>query len=139
MIRGYRFLEHTADFRLEIFGTDAPDLFVQAALALTELITDSGALQGRQEQTLVVTGTDWPDLMVNWLRELLYLWSGEEKLVCQATMEALGRTQLRARVVTDAYDAAKHEIRNEIKAVTYHRIETGPCKTGWRARVIFDI
>ena len=140
MISGYRFLEHTADFRLEIFGTDAADLFIQAAKALTELITDPGSLQGGgQARTVVLSGADWPDLMVNWLRELLYLWEGEQKLICEVTMKVLNPTHLQARVVNEAYDPAKHEIRNEIKAVTYHQIEAGPYKTGWRARVIFDI
>jgi SHS2 domain-containing protein len=136
---GYRFIDHTADFRLEIFGADEQDLFVQAALALTDLLTDPKTLEGRHRQTLSVGGEDWSDLMVNWLRELLYLWSGEDRLVSRVILHALDSTRLEATVTTDVFRADRHAIRNEIKAVTYHQIEVRPWQTGWRARVVFDI
>ena len=139
MKQGYRFTDHTADFGLEIFGVDAGDLFIQAAAALTDLITNPKMLQGRDQRTLTVRGEDWADLMVNWLRELLYLWAGEEQLVCNVVLTALEQVRLVAVVTTDAYNPDIHPIRNEIKAVTYHQIEVGPFKAGWRARVIFDI
>ena len=139
MKQGYRFTDHTADFGLEIFGADPADLFVQAARALTDLVTDPKVLRGRHRRTLAVSGDDWADLMVNWLRELLYLWNGEEQLVCGVTLETLEQTRLVAKVTADAYNPHIHAIRNEIKAVTYHQIEAGPQSEGWRARVIFDI
>jgi SHS2 domain-containing protein len=137
--QGYRFIDHTADFRLEIFGVDEEDLFVQAAMALTDLITDPMTLQGRRWQNIAVSGHDWSDLMVNWLRELLYLWSGEEQLVSRVTLQSLESTHLMATVTTDDFRAGRHPIRNEIKAVTYHQIDVSPWQTGWRARVVFDI
>lgn len=136
---GYRFIDHTADFRLEIYGIDEEDLFIQAAKALTDLITDPETLEGRRRQTITVSGDDWSDLMVNWLRELLYLWSGEERLVNSVTLHALEPTHLKATVTTDAFRAGRNPIRNEIKAVTYHQIDVRPWQTGWRARVVFDI
>jgi SHS2 domain-containing protein len=136
---GYRFIDHTADFRLEIFGVDEKDLFVQAAKALTDLITDPKGLQGSCQQRVTVSGEDWSDLMVNWLRELLYLWNGEEQFICDVALQLLEPTRLEATVTTEAYCAGRHSIRNEIKAVTYHQIDVRPYKTGWRARVIFDI
>jgi SHS2 domain-containing protein len=137
--QGYRFIDHTADFRLEIFGVDEKDLFVQAAKALTDLITDPKTLQGACRRPITITGDDWSDLMVNWLRELLYLWNGEEQFICDVALQLLEPTHLEATVNTDPFCAGRHSIRNEIKAVTYHQIEVGPYKSGWRARVVFDI
>lgn len=139
MKQGYRFIDHTADFRLEIFGVDEEDLFIQAAKALTDLITDPKALEGRCRHTIAVSGDDWSDLMVNWLRELLYLWNGEEQLVSRVVLHSLEPTHLEATVATDAFRADRHPVRNEIKAVTYHQIDVRPWQTGWRARVVFDI
>lgn len=137
--KDYRFLDHTADFGLEIYGVDEKMLFTNAALALFDLITDPTILKGHQHRTIEVAGQDWPDLMVNWLRELLYLWNGEELLVHGVTVELLEPTRLRAVVAADEYQQAFHAIRNEIKAVTYHQIEAAPYEDGWRARVILDI
>lgn len=139
MTKNYRFFDHTADFGLEIFGSDETTLFEEAAKALFDLITDPDALQQGVERKVEVTGEDWADLMVNWLRELLYMWNGEGQLVSRVALVSLEETRLRATVTSEDYDADRHEIRNEIKAVTYHQIAVGPYEDGWRARVVFDI
>ena len=139
MIRGYRFFDHTADFGLEIFGRDAPRLFEEAADALFDLITGPSEPERSRQCKVEVSGQDWADLMVNWLRELLYLWNGESRLVRRTVVDALSETHLQATLTCEAYDPGRHEIRNEIKAVTYHQIDVGPFEDGWRARVVFDI
>lgn len=135
----YRLIDHTADFGLEIFGRNPRDLFEQSAMALTDLLTDPSRLTGRNQRTLAVDGSDWEDLLINWLRELLYLYNGESQLVAGVDIETIEATRLRARLITDDYQEARHEIRNEIKAVTYHQLEVKQMDSVWRARVIFDI
>lgn len=139
MTRGYRFFDHTADFGIEIFGDDARSLFEEAAKALSDLIAESGTPGHGRQRTLEVSGQDWADLMINWLRELLYIWNGESQLVRRVEFLTLKKTLLKAMVTSEDYNPEHHEIRNEIKAVTYHQIEVGPFEEGWRARVIFDI
>jgi SHS2 domain-containing protein len=137
--RGYRFFDHTADFGLEIFGDDALSLFYEAAKALFDLITAPAAPGRCDQRHIEVSGQDWADLMVNWLRELLYLWNGKSQLVRDIEMATVEETRLEAVLGCETYDPDRHEIRNEIKAVTYHQIEVGPFEDGWRARVVFDI
>ncbi len=139
MTRGYRFFDHTADFGLEILGDDAPSLFEEAAKALFDLVTSPADQKQGHRRRLDVAGEDWADLMVNWLRELLYLWNGKSLLVRGIELTMLEETRLQATITCEKYDPNRHEIRNEIKAVTYHQIEVGPFDDGWRARVIFDI
>lgn len=139
MTRGYRFFDHTADFGLEIFGDDARSLFEEAAKALFDLITPSAAPVSGNPHRVEITGDDWADLMVNWLRELLYLWNGESLLVRGVELSTVEENRLLATVSCEDYDPDRHEIRNEIKAVTYHQIDAGPFEDGWRARVVFDI
>lgn len=135
----YRFIDHTADLGLEIFGRDPSDLFEQAAYALTDLLTDPSQLKGRRQHTFKISGLDWEDLLINWLRELLYLYNGDALLVARVDILAIEQTRLHAVVATDAFQAGRHEIRNEIKAVTYHQLEVKPVGGKWLARVIFDI
>jgi protein archease len=137
--RGYRFFDHTADFGLELCGDDARGLFYEAGTALFDLITPPAAPGRCVRRRIEVSGQDWADLMVNWLRELLYLWNGESQLVRGIEVTAVEETRLAAVLSCEPYDPDRHEIRNEIKAVTYHQIEAGPSEDGWRARVIFDI
>ena len=77
--------------------------------------------------------------MVNWLRELLYLWTVKELLVITVDISSISESKLAADVATLAYEADLHPIKNEIKAVTYHQINVVHSAAGWEARVIFDI
>jgi SHS2 domain-containing protein len=135
----YRLIDHTADFGLEIFGRSPSDLFKQAARALTDLLTDPSLLKEQRRHTLDIEGSDWEDLLINWLRELLYLYNGEARFVTGIDILIIEQTRLRAEVATEAYRRGRHEIRNEIKAVTYHQLEVKADDDGWRARVIFDV
>ncbi len=135
----YRLINHTADFGLEIFGPSPGDLFKQAAKALTDLLTDPLVLKEQRRHTLDIEGSDWEDLLINWLRELLYLYNGEARFVTGVDIISIEQTRLRAEVATEDYRMGHHEIRNEIKAVTYHQLEVKADDDGWRARVIFDV
>ena len=72
----YTLLDHTADMRICVSGTGPADLFKNAGLALFDLITRPERLKTREVIEVAVTGDDPADLMVNYLRELLYLWTG---------------------------------------------------------------
>lgn len=135
----YELIDHTADLGLRISATDPAELFTTAAMALFEQIADTTGLAGSETLTLTVEGGDWADLMVNWLRELLYLWSGDGLLISQVTIGEISENRLCAALLADRYQSERHSIRNEIKAVTYHQIEVRAVETGWTAQVIFDV
>jgi SHS2 domain-containing protein len=137
--KGYRLLDHTADFGLEIYGPDMAGLFSQAALSLFDVLLEHRPGSGGTARMVEIEGQDRADLMVNWLRELLYLFNGEAQVLAQVAVQTISETHVRARITLNPYCARRHRIRNEIKAVTYHQIDVGPAGDGWRARVIFDI
>ena len=137
--RPYRFIDHTADFGLHIFGATRRELYENAALALFDQIVDAETVVGRASDDLTIEGTDRTDLMVNWLRELLYLWTGEEKLVKTVRVRRLSNRDLAAAITHDAFDSGRHEIKTEIKAVTYHQSQVYQTPDGWEAKIIFDV
>jgi len=135
----YHLIDHTADFGIHVSGTDSKDLFANAAQSLFDVITDIDSLTGQSSCHMEVSGEDWSDLMVNWLREILYLWNGKERLVKSVNITALSANKLSAKVVFDPYDPDRHTVKTEIKAVTYHQIQVKRTPSGWTARIIFDI
>jgi SHS2 domain-containing protein len=135
----YTLLDHTADLRIRVTGDDPADLYRNAGLALFDLINRSDRLESREVIEIDVTGDDPADLMVNYLRELLYLWTGNEKLVKMIDILQISDTAVSARVSTDRYQPQRHTILHEIKAVTYHQIEVSRTTDGWQARVVFDV
>jgi len=139
MNKPYTLLDHTADLRIRVSGTDPADLYKNAGLALFDLINRSDRLDSREVIEIDVSGDDLADLMVNYLRELLYLWTGNEKLVKMIDILQISDTAVSARVITDRYQPQHHAILHDIKAVTYHQIEVSRTADGWQATVVFDV
>jgi len=135
----YRLIDHTADFGIHVFGADAEELFKNAGVALFDVLTDLDSVKEHHNHIITCQGIDWPDLMVNWLRELLYLWNGKQLLVKKATIENISEFKLQATLFYDPYDPDRHVIKEEIKAVTYHQIDVQKKSTGWESKIIFDV
>jgi len=106
---------------------------------LFDLITDVHLIEKTAETKINISGEDWPDLMVNWLRELLCLWTVEEKLVRDVDIINVSEYSLQAIVIGERFDPDRHVIKEEIKAVTYHQIDLHHGSSGWEAKVIFDV
>ena len=94
MSASYEIIDHTADIGLHVFGNDPADLFRNAARALTDVITDRRNVVAVNSIGVSVEGHDWPDLMVNWLRELLYLWSGKDLLIASVEVDRINNQRI---------------------------------------------
>ena len=135
----YCLLDHTADLAMAVFVRTQSELFIHAGLAMFDVMVQGPTDMERYSHSLRISGRDQPDLMVNWLRELLYLWSGRHQVVVEITIAALTEIHLAAVVATVDFDPDRHEILREIKAVTYHRIMVEKRSDQWRAEVVFDL
>lgn len=139
----YKMIDHTADLGIEITGKTKKELFTKAAWSLMDILIErrdaakSSANLRRRE--LVVEGSDIADLLINFLREILYLFSGEALIIVKCEITKCRKEALATRLLLEPYDKKKHVIKTEIKAVTYHGLSVAKDKLGWKARVIFDV
>ena len=135
----YQPLDHTGDLGMRVFGADLHELFAHAAWGLFDLMTDAERIEPRISRDLSVEALDLEDLMVRWLGELLYAYDTDRFLTVNVDFHTLEPTRLHATLRGEPFDAARHPIDTEIKAVTYHQIAVERLDAGWQARVIFDI
>ena len=136
---GYRIFDHTADLGVEITGASQEEIYAGAADALFDLLTDLSSVRESEERKLTIEGEGPDDLLVNFLRELLYLWNGEGFLMKRCTILDTAHRRLTAVLRGERYDPARHRIRMEIKAATYHQASIRRTATGWIGRVVFDV
>ena len=135
----YTLLDHTADLGIRVYGTDLKDLFEGAGRALMHLMVKAKIPNKTRSMKISVSGEDLADLMVRWLGEILYLFTGENQLVTSIRMGSVSSSHLDAILETVPFEPEIHEILSEIKAVTYHQIEVTEIENGWEAKVIFDV
>ena len=135
----YQIIDHTADLGIIVKGHDVNDLFIRAAQAMTDLIVKGDIRDKTAMRDLLVEGEDFPDLMVRWLGEILYLFEGESLIVNSIEIKSISPIQLQATLTLASFEPKRHEVLREIKAVTYHQISVRKANDEWEARVIFDI
>ncbi len=135
----YSVFDHTADMGVEVYGKTARELFANAAFAVFDIITDLNRVSATGERKIVVEGEGWEDLLVNYLREILYLFNGEGLLLKDYSIEKIDPQHLEGKVSGEAFDQKKHRMNAEIKAVTYHQVSVRETPDGWVGRVIFDV
>ncbi len=139
MAKKYTIFDHTADLGIEIYGKTLPELFANAAFAVFDIITDLRFVRATEERQIVVEGSGWEDLLVNYLREILYLYNGEGLLLKEGTVTEIDQRRLLGAVSGERFNPARHRINAEIKAVTYHQAAVRETQDGWIGRVIFDV
>jgi len=135
----WRFLDHTADLGIEVDGSSLEELFARAGETVFELMVALSTVEKTISRDLVIEGSDLPDLWVNYLREVLYLWSGEGLIMKKVNVSQMTDTHLEATLYGEPYDSRRHALMMEIKAVTYHQAEVVRTPEGWKGRVIFDV
>ena len=135
----FRILEHTADVGFEAFGSTLPEVFENAARAMAHLIADPATVRPVEEIQIEVLGTDPPDLLVNWLSEILYQHDAERWLFCDFKLTSLDDHAASGEAWGEKFNRARHRTKLQIKAVTYHQLSLQQTPEGWRAQVYVDI
>jgi SHS2 domain-containing protein len=145
-MRKYVFFDHTADIGVEIFGRTKKELFAHAAESLFDILIEKNVSENKitpgtagRQKIRTVAGAGVEDLLINFLRELLYLFNGTGWVVEHCIIAECSNKRLVTQLSVEPYNNKTHLIKTEIKAVTYHGLSVEKTKNGWRARVIFDV
>ncbi len=135
----YRQLPHTADLAWRIRGGSLPELFENAAAALTATMTDRRWLRRREKRRIEVESPDREALLVDWLNRLLYLFDVEGFLGRDFQVASLTDQRLEAAAWGEVFDPERHPEKTAVKAATYHHLEIVKRADGWQATVILDL
>jgi len=135
----YESIDHTADLGIKIRGTSLEQLFENAAYAMFDIMAELDKVNAKQFLEIEIQGEGMEELLIDWLRNLLYKFNGEEYLLKDFVVKEISEKNLRAKVGGEKLDLSRHSLKREIKAVTYHELEVKRTPEGWEAQVIFDI
>lgn len=139
MKKDFEFIEHTADIGIAAYGADLKQVFTNTARGLFSLVTESDTVSEKNIYHIHVNATDRDALLVNWLNELIYRYEAKEILFHRFTINTLTDTELKATGYGEKIDLAKHELKIQVKAATYHMLKIEQNKDGWKSQVIFDV
>lgn len=136
---GYTILEHPADIGIEAVGQNFCEAFEKAAEGLMSIIVDLDTVECTEKRTIVIDAADIEQLVVRWLGEILYLYDGELFLSKKYAIESMSNQHLTATVCGEYLQSAKHTMKLDVKAITYHQLFVGYENAEAVVRVYLDI
>lgn len=132
---GYRFVDHTAEVQLELEAPTREGVFVEAVLALGDLLGGDGTGEdARSTREVTAEAPDGPALLAAWLDELVFLAENEGLVPVRADGVEAGPTAVRGTVAFAA-GVPPHLV----KGVTYHDLLLDRVGETWRGRVVLDV
>ncbi len=131
--------DHTADVGLAARADTLGELMEALAEGLTDVICDRESISPAERREIAVGAEDVEALAVDFLSEVLLAFEVDRFLVAAAKVSAATPASVTAELVGEPYDPARHDLKTEIKAVTYHQLEVARDGDEWVGRVILDL
>lgn len=140
-MKKFEFLDiTTADVCFLAYGKSLNELFENSALAMFNVMINTEQVKPKVKRGAEVKGEDLKSLMFSWLNELLFYYGAENLAFSKFEVKINEKNlNLRANCWGEKIDPEKHELKTEVKACTYHRLEVKKVKDRWRTQVILDI
>ena len=136
---GFQTFEHTADIGISAWGTELKALFVEAARGLFSVMVELSHVHGKEKIRVSVTAENEEELLLKWLKELLFLFDTKRLVFSEFKIRQLEPTLLDAEVIGEVLDSEKHTLGREVKAITYHQFKLTKERARWTANIILDI
>lgn len=123
---GYRFLEHTADIKVEAWGDSLENAFRAAGIAFYDIILNIGSVEARIKHEFTVDGFDLMSLLFNYIEYLILAFELDSLVFKDFNIE-IKKTgeeyKLDAVGYGELYNKDKHGYKVHVKAMTYHEME----------------
>ncbi len=137
--KNYKIIRRASEMSIRLSADSLPRILADAGFALFDLLVDLSSVEVRESVTLEVEGVDNDDLMVNWMRELLYEYQTSGYVLKEFDIREAGEFFVRAEARGEKFDPDRHEEREAIGAVAERVSHLGKMGAQWTAQVGFEL
>ncbi len=131
----------TADVAIESRGDTLEELFRASAIATFEVMVDTKGVKPKIKKELCLRNPELDNLLFDWLAEIIYLKDTECMVFSKFDIQIKKNSGylLSAKIFGEEINQAKHELKCDVKAVTYHLFDVSKKEGRWISRFILDI
>lgn len=145
--RDFEILEHTADFKIRVYGKSIKELFAHALIGMfqsirpqsKECIIKNGRIHCPSlpiSRKVELQSLDQETLLIDFLNEALYLSDINNEAYLACDVHRLSEKEIDATLY--GIKISGFEVV-EIKAVTYHQLIIKHTDKGFQADIVFDV
>jgi SHS2 domain-containing protein len=137
----FKFLEKiaTADVAFEAYGNTLAEAFSNAALAMFEVQTDTEKVKPTISKDIELVSENKESLLFDWLSELIYLRDIDNMFFSKfdIKIEKNEKFKLSGKIYGEKIEG--HELRTEVKGVSYQMMKIEEKAKEYKVRVILDV
>ena len=136
MDKGYKILEHPADVRVQAFGNNKEELFLNAMKGMVAVLRPK--IKDKKEKIknkIKVKSVDINALLVDFLSEVLYLSQVNKEIYTDVKFDRFSDKELGGELIGNKIES----FGEDIKAVTYHDLKIEQKNGLFEATILFDI
>lgn len=131
--------EHQADIGVRGYGATLQEAFTQAALALTNVITEPEKIDNRECVNIECDAPEYDLLFVDWLNEIVYQMA-IRKMLFGGFKVQISDHHLQAEICGEPANRQKHQPAVEIKGATFTELKVYQTADGeWVAQCVVDV
>jgi SHS2 domain-containing protein len=135
----FREFDHTGDTGIELQARSRGELFARAAVALARLMVEPRGVRMLENRRVEVRADSDADLMHDLLAAALNLFLADAFIWRDARILDERPEAVAIELSGEQFDARRHRLLTEIKAVTYHELKVERAGARWSARIVFDV
>jgi SHS2 domain-containing protein len=139
MSKHWQVFEHTADVGIAAKADTMGELFEALGDGLSGIICRRDRVDSQDTREIHIAAEDREALAMDFLSEVLNIIQSDGFLVGYVRVDAISDTDVRAELIGEPYDQARHELHTEVKAITYHLLKIAQEEGRWVGRVILDL
>lgn len=136
----FKYLEKVAiaDIAFEAYGKNLNEVFENCAYAFFDITCNSKTIKQKIKKVIKLKDKDEKNLLYNLLSELIYLKDSKQLIFSKVKVD-IKDGELNANLYGDKINPEKQELRNDVKAITFHLFNLEKTKKGYKATVVVDI
>jgi SHS2 domain-containing protein len=140
----FKFLEGmaTADIAVEATGKNLEQAFAEAARAMFDVQTNIKKVKPTVSKEVEIKSEDKESLLFDWLSKLIYLRDIERMFFSKfdVKIKKIGKEfQLNAVIYGERINISEHEMKTEVKGISYTQMEIQEKKEKARIVVVLDV
>lgn len=132
-------INHTADIGLAASADSLGELFEALAEGLADVICDRSQVTPKLTQAVEVRSEDVEALAIDFLSRVLGVIQADHFLPAAVQVTEIDEHAVRGELRGEPYAPGRHELKTEVKAVTYHQLRVAREGDKWVGRVILDL
>ena len=136
----FKYLEDVAiaDIAFEAYGKPLSEVFENSAYAFFDMTCNPKTIKSKIKKIIILQDKDEKKLLYSFLSELVFL-KDSKQLIFNKVKIVIKNNKLKATLYGDKIDYEKQELRNDIKAITFHMFNLEKNKNNYKSRVVVDI